>query len=218
MKKALITGSETFGKYVFSPSKWLALTADHTVIAGHEIHSLVFPSVVLIPEVQEHPGETIVRRAQEIAADVIVSFGMASEVKGFRLERSGSNWIHNEKYLSSFENNRPLETLRPEKEHLQNDLTAWDIEKMHALFAHAQLPLESMISDDPGQYSCNSWIYRTLLTMQEKHLTIPYLFVHTSCTEEAIALIPDFDRAHKSLIKKEDTLKALEAILQSYKN
>lgn len=54
--------------------------------------------------------------------------------------------------------------------------------------------------------------------MKKKQLTIPYLFVHSACTEEAVELIPDFDRVHKQLNKKEDLLKALAIILLSLKN
>ena len=217
MKKALITGSETFGKYITNPTKWLALSADGKVIAGYEIHSLVFPSVVLNPEGVENKGEATIRKAQEIGADVIISFGMASEVKGFRLEKTGVNWVYNKKYLSEKENNRPLEPSQPEKEKMEADLSHWDIEKMKELFVDANLPFESNISNDAGQYSCNSWIYRTLLAMNKQKLNIPYLFVHCACTEEAIEFIPDFDRVNKLLIKKEDMLKALEIIIQSYK-
>ncbi|OGZ01868.1 MAG: hypothetical protein A2946_02955 [Candidatus Liptonbacteria bacterium RIFCSPLOWO2_01_FULL_53_13] len=215
-KKALITGSETFGKYITNPTKWLALSADGKVIAGYEIYSLVFPSVVLNAEGVENKGEATIRKAQEIGADVIISFGMASEVKGFRLEKSGINWVYNKKYLSDKENNRPLEPSQPKKEKIETDLSLWDIEKMKGLFANANLPFEASTSDDAGQYSCNSWIYRTLLAMKKQKLNIPYLFVHCACTEEAIELVSDFDRS-KILIKKEDMLKALEIVLQSYK-
>lgn len=218
MKKAIVTGSETFGKYITNPTKWLALSADGKVIAGYEIHSFVFPSIVLLPEGMENPGETIVKKAQEIGADVILSFGMASEVKGFRLERSATNWIHNEKYLSPSENNKPLDSSQPEKEQITADLSSWDIEKMQKLFADAHIPFDSTISDDPGQYSCNSWIYRTLVAMKKKQLTIPYIFVHSACTEEAIELISDFDRENKQINKKEDLLKALEILLQTQQN
>lgn len=217
MRKAIVTGSETFGKYITSPTKWLALSVDEKVIAGYEIHALVFPSIVIIPPGTENPGERIVKKAQEINADVIVSFGMASEVKGFRIERSGTNWIYNKKYLSASENNQPLDPSQPEKEQIKTDLSFWDIEKMQRLFSEAHISFDQVISDDPGQYSCNSWIYRTLLAMKKKQVSIPYLFVHTACTEEAIEFIPDFDRVNKHLNKKEDLLKALEIILQTHK-
>ena len=86
---------------------------------------------------------------------------------------------------------------------------------MQELFAKANIPFESKISEDAGSYACNGWMYRTLLAMKKKGLTIPYLFVHCSCTEESIEFIPEFDRVNKILIKKEDTIKALEIILQS---
>lgn len=87
---------------------------------------------------------------------------------------------------------------------------------MQDLFKTARLPLDPDVSDDPGQYACNGWIYRTLIAKKKQNVGIPYLFVHMACTEETIELIPDFDREKKILIKKEDTIKALEIILQSY--
>jgi len=215
VKTVLITGSETFGSYLVNPTKWLALTVKGTQIADFEIHSIIFPSVVLLPQGQENPGEQIVKRAREINAQAIISFGMASEVKGFRIERSGTNWIFNEKYLSKFENNQPLDSTRPDKEQLQADLTYWDFLKMQKLFNNAHIPFDSNISDEPGQYSCNSWIYRTLLALKKQHMNIPYLFVHTACTKDSVSLIPDFDEVNKVLITNENLLSALKIILKS---
>ena len=64
MKKALITGSETFGKYITNPSKWLVLSADGKVIADHEIYSLIFPAVVLVPGGMDDEGTRIVNKAK----------------------------------------------------------------------------------------------------------------------------------------------------------
>lgn len=217
MKTAIVTGSESFGKYITNPTKWLTLYVDGKEVAGFKIHSLVFPSVVVLPQGIENHGELIVKKAQEVNAQIIISFGMASEVKGFRIERTGVNWIFNEKYLSPSENNQPLDPSRPEKEQLKTDLSFWDLEKMQKLFLESNIPFESNISDDAGQYSCNGWIYRTLRAMKSKNLNIPYLFIHSACTEEAIELIEDFDRVNKQLNKKEEMLNALEIILQSYK-
>ena len=68
MKNILLTGSETFGKYLANPSKWLALTVDGKEIAGYKIHSLILPSVVLVPEGDEDPGIRIVKHALKINA------------------------------------------------------------------------------------------------------------------------------------------------------
>jgi pyrrolidone-carboxylate peptidase len=167
MKTVLITGSETFGRYITNPTKWAALTADGKEIAGYQVHSLVLPSVVrLSPEIDD-AGTTILKKAQEVGTDIIISLGMASEVGGFRVERTATNWIHNEAYCSPQENDHPLDPSRPEKEEMKIDLSHLDIEKAQELFEQANL------------------------------------------------LMSDFDRENKIIIKKEDTLKALEIILQS---
>lgn len=217
MKTALVTGFETFGEYATNPSEWLVLSADKQEVNDHKINSLVFPSIVTIPEKIENPGNIIVDKAKEIGASAIISFGITSNASGFRIEQTGTNWINNEKYCTAFENNKPLEQSRPIKEQLKNDLSLWDMEKMKELFAKSNIPFEDEISNNPGYYSCNGLIYRTLLAMQQKNLNIPYLFVHFPCTEESIQFITDFDREKKILIKKELTLKALEIILKSYK-
>ncbi len=216
MKTALITGSETFGKYIFNPTKWLSLKAEGKVINGHKIHSLVFPSIIRLPRDAENHGETIVKKAIEINADVIISFGMASEVKGFRIERSATNWIELEKYCPKYENKRRIDDKKPAHEKAEIDLKYWDLEKIEEAFNKKKLPYDPQISDDPGQYSCNGWIYRTIYALEKYKLNIPYLFVHTACTKKAIEFLHDFS-IKKTLIKENDLVKALEIFLESYK-
>jgi len=88
---------------------------------------------------------------------------------------------------------------------------------MQRLFRENNLLLEEKISDDPGQYACNSWIYRTIKAMDKLNCHVPYLFIHTACTEESIELIPDFPGDKKITIKKEDLITSLELLLQCYK-
>lgn len=217
-KTALITGSESFGKYMINPAKWIALYADGKIIAGHKMYSLVFPTTTLFPVGVEDPGTTIVKKAIEINASVIISFGLASEAKGFRMERSGYNWIENIKYCQPYENYHSLDTNRPSKEQIKIDLSQWDLTLMKRLFNKKRIPLDPKISDDPGRFSCNSWIYRTVIAMEKHKLLTPYLFVHSACTEETIELISDFPRNKKTIISKEYLLKALEILLRSYKS
>jgi len=213
---ALITGSETFGDYFVNPTKWLALAARGKIINSHEIHSMILPAIVLDQKNIPDSGEMIVRKAIELDAKAIISFGMASEVRGFRIERSGTNWIENEKYCSEYENRKRIDESRPARERVQIDLSRWNLEKMEKEFKKQKLPFESKISDDPGNFSCNGWIYRTVKAMQRQDLHIPYLFVHVSCTKEAIEFVPDFS-PKKMLIKKEDLMRGLEIILKNYK-
>ena len=216
IKTALITESESFGKYMINPSKWLALPADGKIIAGHKISSLVFPTTIMIPSHAEDSGTTIIKKALEINASVILSFGLASEAKGFRMERSGYNWIYNERYCPAYENNYPIVPERPSKEQLQIDLSRWNIDLITKLFQKEKIPLDQKISDDLGRFSCNSWIYRTLIAMKKFNVDIPYLFFHSACTEETIELMLDFPRNQKVVIPKEYLLKALEIFLKSY--
>jgi pyrrolidone-carboxylate peptidase len=211
-KIALITGFETFGNYNVSPSKWLALSANGRVISEHRMHALIFPS---ISRLAEDPGVTIVRKAQEIDANIILSFGLSSEAKGFRLERSATNWICS-KYAAAYENDQPVDAQHPAQEQIHLDLSRWDLDKMRSLFQEANIPLEFRTSDDPGQFACNAWIYRTHNALKQSGLNLGYLFVHTSCTEESIELIADFPRDRKMIIPKEMTLKALELLLKCY--
>ncbi|MFH0773589.1 MAG: hypothetical protein V1922_04740 [bacterium] len=215
-KIALITGSESFGKYVINPAKWLALAAEGKTIAGHKIVSLVFPTTTLLPNGVENPGTTIVNTAIKIKANVIISFGLASEAKGFRIERSGYNWIENIPYCQPYENFHSLDTSRPAKEQIQIDMSQWNMTLLKELFEKNKLPLDPQISDDPGRFSCNSWIYRTLVALKKVNVKTPYLFIHSACTEEAVELIPDFPRNKKIVIPKKYLLKALEILLQSY--
>lgn len=215
MKTALITGSETFGKYITNPTKWLALATDGKIIQRHRIHSLIFPSIILLPNDAENHGEIIVRKARQIKADVIISFGLASTAKGFRLEKCGSNWIENDDYASAYENKRAIDSEKPAHERVEVNLTLWDIIKIKKSFAKNKIPFDPVISENPGQYSCNAWIYRTLKAMKKNNLKIPYLFVHTACTKKSIEFIPDFPNK-KVLIKERDLIKALEIFLESY--
>ena len=215
IKTAVITGSESFGKYISNPTKWLAIYTDGKVISGHKIHSLVFPAITRIPQSAEDAGTTIVKTAQAENAKVIISYGLSSAVRGFRIERSATNWSEN-KYCQVYENGFPLSSDLPPKEVVQNDLSRWDVDKIQRLFGENGLMLEEKISDDPGQYSCNSWIYRTIKAMSKLNYKAPYIFVHTACTESSIELMPDFPRDKKIIILNDDLIKSLELLLQCY--
>lgn len=213
---ALVNGSESFGRYLFNPSKLLALAVDGKTIADHNIHSLVFPTVVRLPTEAEDQGETIVKKAIEIKADVILSFGLASEAKGFRFERSATNWIDNVRYCLPYENDHPIDSKHPSMEQIHHDLSPWNFTLIKRRFVQAGVPFDPKISDDPGQFSCNSWIYRTYYALKKYKLAIPYAFIHLPCMEETIQFIPDFPRDKKLVISPSQILKGFEILLSCY--
>ena len=216
MKTALITGSETFGKYITNPTKWLALAVDGKIINGHKIHSLIFPSVIRLPQDAENHGEIIVKKAIKIKADVIISFGQASTAKGFRLESSATNWIENNDYSAAYENKRRIDSAKPAHEKVEIDLKLWDLLTIRKSFAKKKILFDSHISRNPGQYSCNAWIYRTVCALKKHKLNTPYLFVHTACTKKAIEFIPNFPFTKKVLIKEKNLIEGLKIFLGSY--
>ncbi|MFA5843178.1 MAG: hypothetical protein WC882_05955 [Candidatus Gracilibacteria bacterium] len=215
MKVALITGSETFGDYIVNPTKWLALKMRGKVVCGHKIHSVVFPSIVRYPEDAETPGEMLVKKAIEIKADVILSFGLASGVKGFCIERTGTNWIENKAYCAPHEHKRLIDPSRPAHEKVQIDLNRWDFLKIKQELKKNKIPCESRISDNACNYSCNAWLYRIVCALKKHELNIPYLFTHVACTKKSIELIPRFS-PKKTIIKESDLVKALEIFLGAY--
>ena len=58
-------------------------------------------------------------------------------------------------------------------------MSNWDFEKMKQLFKSELLSFDPKVSTDIGNYSCNNWMYRSLLAMQKMQVNIPFLFVHT---------------------------------------
>jgi pyrrolidone-carboxylate peptidase len=186
------------------------------VINGHKIHSLIFPSIVSLPKDVENHGETIVKKAIEIKADVIISFGMASAAQGFKIEEIASNWVESNKYCSSYENKKPINPLREAHEKVYIDLNLWNLAKIKKDFKKKKIPFDLDMSESDVQYSCNNWMYRTICALKNHKLKIPYLFVHVPCTKRAIEFIPDFPFNKKILIKENDMIKALEIFLGSY--
>lgn len=215
MKKVLITGFEPFGDYVVNPTEWLASYVDTKVIAGYEVHSLVISKQLLFEKGERNTGELVIKKAQEVGAEIIISFGIASDVKGFRFEQSSINWIYNEKYCSKEENNTLLDSREQEKKKRSIDFSPWDFEAIKQRCKESGLLCEDTISVDAGAYICNALIYRTLQAMEKEGLKIPYLFIHTACTEESVRTIITFDREKKVLIKNEDLLTMLWVVLGS---
>jgi pyroglutamyl-peptidase len=214
MKAAILTGFEVFGKYTVNPTETLARSLGGEVVAGHLIRSMVFPTTVLAPHGEVDVGNSIVDESFLVDASVIISFGIASEARGVRIERTCTNWVENAKYCTPFENKKPLSGVYVPKERLLMPLQSWDLATLSEKLAAAGIPLET--SEDAGSYCCNALMYRTLRSMKECSLEIPFIFVHVPCTEEAVANMPGFDRSKKVLFRQETLVTVVESLLGSY--
>lgn len=213
MNIAIVTGFEVFGNYAVNPTEIVARYLDGGVLAGHRIHSMVFPTTVLVPHGTVDYGRKIVEACLALNASVIISLGMASEAKGVRFERRCRNWVGG-KYCTPLENGKPVSSTHPLNEGLLMPLQLWNFAESWERFSMAKIPFEA--SDDAGTYCCNALMYRTLRAMQELKVEIPFAFVHVPCTEEAIVHIPDFDRKNKVLVRQEDLVTIVKMLLESY--
>lgn len=214
-KIVFLTGFTVFGDYAENPTEKLALALRGKILAAHRIESFIFsPRIFKIPEV--YAGELLVDLAYDAKAVVIVSFGLASEVKGLRVESYATNWAENEKYCLPDENRRVIDREMKPKAKLHIDLSRWDIGKMFLKFEQAGIPYESIISRDAGNFCCNALIYRVLTIMKWRKFFLPFLFIHVPCTKAAITNMPDFDKS-KILVTEEQLLRAVEIILTCYR-
>lgn len=215
MKTAILTGFQTFGEYVVNPTEILARSLDGKILSGHKIHPFVFPKLILPLTPSEDYGRIIVESALKNKISVIISLGLSSAIKGFRLERSCTNWVESDKYCSELENRMPIVEFHQKRKMKFVPLNRWDLPLMFEGFRKTGIPFESEISFDAGTYCCNALMYRVLDAMEISGLEIPFLFAHVPCTEESILGVADFDR-QKTLIKQEQLKKGVEVILQSY--
>lgn len=214
MKTAILTGFLPFGRYVVNPTDVLARCLSQKTLAGHKIHSMVFPPTVLSPVESPDYGKEIVDTASAISASVIISLGMASEVRGVRIEAVCENWVENGTYCTLFENRKPVFSDCAPHEKRLIPLQPWDIAGLFRKLSVANISLE--MSADAGNYCCNALMFRVLRALEQSPRQIPFLFAHVPCTKEAISEIPDFDRTHKMLLCQGELPTIVEKLLESY--
>jgi pyroglutamyl-peptidase len=214
MKTAVLTGFQPFGKYVVNPTEILARDWDGKIIADHLIHSLVFPTTVLGLGAAVDYGEAIIAKAVAVNASAIVSLGIALEVKGVRVETECVNWVESDVYCTPLENRKPVFSDRAPHEKKCVPLEAWDWVDLFERLAAVGIPLE--ISDNAGSYCCNALMLRVLRALEGSSRRLPFLFAHVSCTEQAVSMVPDFDRVHKVLLHQKDLTTIVEKLLESY--
>ncbi len=215
IQRAILTGFFQFGKYSVNPTEVLLNGLKDQVMSGHLIYCQIFPTKIFeIPLF--FAGETIALLVNDFKAKVIISFGLASEARGLRIESCAVNWVENDKYCTPQENRRPVDRLSDKKEVLKIDLAKWDIAKMFAGFRKYGIPFEPTVSTDAGGFCCNALIYRVLQRLRLNRISIPYIFIHLPCTPASILSISDFDK-NKVLITEEQLAKAVEIILTCYR-
>ena len=155
MRKAIITGFERFGNYSMNPTEKLVKNIAGTSIANHRITGIVFPTGPLIGKRAVNYGKQIIQLAKRLDASVIISLGIASQVKGVRIEGRAVNWVENDKYCSLEENRQPLVQYELPMVERFVHFGRWDFPNMFRKFSKANIPFEREISQNSGAYCCN---------------------------------------------------------------
>lgn len=208
--KILITGFEKFGDYSENITE---VICQKKTLGEHELESIVFP-VRIFANAADAYGKKIVQRAQEIGADVIISLGMASDVLGVRIETQTTNWVENQKYCLPSEQEKVLDNRFAPIYLIKVNLNKWNLGKVILGLRDANLVHEDSLSRDSNNFCCNALMFRTLQALNEAQCEIPYLFLHVSCSEEAVKGIKGFDM-RKYLTSVQDLEKALLVFINS---
>lgn len=213
MKKAVITGFECFGNYNMNPTERLMREIGGKIISSHRIQALVFPVGPLVGEKAVDYGRRIILSAGRVEASVIIALGIASQVKGVRIEGRCSNWVENDKYCDQFENRKTFIQYDLPKMERFTPFGRWNMPKMFEEFSKAKIPFEREISRDPGTFCCNALMYRMLRRMSETPFSIPFIMAHVPCTKDAVKNISNFNGV---LITQKQLKKVVEILLKSY--
>jgi len=209
MKNILITGFRSFGKYKANSTE--QFLKSHSVLGDLYLHSFIFSASTFANDAEDF-GFEVVKTARALKAVAIISLGMASDVKGLRIETRAINWSAG-KYCLDFEKERKLNPLYPGWDTKEVNLKHWDIDFMFKNLTDLNIKFEKEMSDKAGTYCCNALMYR-ILTALGSASDIPYIFLHIPCSAEAVADLDDFAK-DKDLITAETLQEILLVVSES---
>ena len=211
MGNMLLTGFQKFGDYKVNPTE--QFLQSHNVIGDFYLHSLVFPAHTF-NNGAEYFGNELVRLALSVDARAIISLGLASDIKGLRIESQAINWSAG-KYCLDYENGKKLVQNQSPCHSKKVNLNHWNFEFMFQNFASLDIKFEKDISKKAGNFCCNALMYRTLLALGPGY-KIPYIFLHIPCTKESVKGSANFDKK-KDLITLEKLSDILTIVSMSIK-
>ena len=211
MKNIIITGFKPFGPYKANTTE--QFLEKYCLLGDYNVHALVFSPEIFFTA--KAGGAQIVALAERIQAEAIIQLGMASSVRGLRIESSAVNWSAG-KYCLGIEQKQKLDPNQAPWGAKEVDLSLWNFDRLFRGLDALHVEHEKEISTDAGTYCCNALMYRTLSALGPDY-KIPYLSLHVPCTAEAIAGIPDF-AADKSLTTMGTLHKIMLVLLHCHLN
>jgi pyrrolidone-carboxylate peptidase len=212
VKRIILTGFGPFGAYRNNPTEILARTFDGQTVSGFLIKSIVLPASMEVVWGLSDGICPVIREVRKNDVAAIVSFGLSSCVRGFRVESVCKNWVYHLKYCRQEENSSKVVCARPERETLSLDLSRWDLSRMRSDFQERKIPMEQGLSSNADTFCCNAFMYKLGLALRQFQNAPPFLFLHTSCTKESVAEVQGWDTS-KTLISQEQLEDGFRIIL-----
>ena len=171
MKKLLITGFEPFGGEEINPS-WEAVLRLPEKIGGYALTKL------RIPVLFEKSAEMLIKQAEEMQADVILSVGQAGGRNAITPELVGINLRHAS--IPDNGGNSPMD-----EPIILDGANAYfstlPVRKMSDAIRRAGMP--SQVSYSAGAYVCNDVIYTLLAHFQNSQTRVGFIHI-PYCAEQ----------------------------------
>ncbi len=173
MKKIILTGFKPFGHYQYNPTEQSTLDFDGKIFGDRQVIGVVLPCVY---NAWGHLAGTILRNSN---AHAIISTGLASSVKGIRIESIFRNVMNNDKYADA-DGYTPKNVPVVKGNVPYNVKSRGPNKKLLRLLLENGIPAEA--SNDAGNFICNSLGYTTSLAMRSAGYVNRNIFIHIPWT------------------------------------
>ena len=210
MKTVILSAFKAFGDYPVNSTEVIAKQLNGEVFSGFKVRSAIFSAS--IP--QNDHGVILRGLVGRFGAIAIVSMGMASEKKGLCVESVATNRIYNEKYCPRL-NGTPVDGHMRYGELREVDLLQWNISAFQRACRSEGIPVTE-VSNDAGGFCCNHLMYQVLVApiVWRGFRNVPFVFLHTPCSPEAVPDRDSFVRAGKITMTTAQITRGLELLLK----
>ncbi len=180
----ILSGFKTYGSHKANSSELTVRRLADSQLNTFNIIGKVFEAT--IPDYDR--GEELYLLARRTRALGIISLGMGSERKGFRVEREARNIISHPEYVPAALNGKPIDDSFPLNKTLEVDLKKWNAFVFAQKCGINRIPVEHD-SRDAGGFCCNHlmWQLRLAHDRFRHNVDIPFIYMHIPCTPECVS-------------------------------
>ncbi|MBP6908214.1 MAG: pyroglutamyl-peptidase I [Candidatus Pacebacteria bacterium] len=202
MKTVLLTGFEPFGNYTKNPSQDMAVHYNNKTLGTKQIIGIVLPCSYF------GAFSILKKKINEHRPHMILSIGLASQVKGIRFETKFQNRMYS-KYPDATGYAPVNKEILPGSKSFLYSHPIVSTPLLNAL-RKEDIPVE--ISNDAESFVCNALGYLTARTITENKLLIQHIFIHIPWTDIYASQI--LQEPEKVCLPEKMVQKAIELIIQ----